>query len=72
VEDIEIPQDVWDEKELPFSARAPARVYEAFAEGKDGGYGTWEDAVERHRLVEEMYTRARDGSTEPVARYTHL
>ncbi|SMQ51627.1 unnamed protein product [Zymoseptoria tritici ST99CH_3D7] len=72
VKNIEVPKDEWDEKELPITARAPARIYEAFADGKEDGYGTWEDAVVRHRLVEEMYARARDGSTEPAARYTHL
>ncbi|KJX95009.1 NAD-P-binding protein [Zymoseptoria brevis] len=72
VEDIDIPKDQWDEMELPITARAPARIYEAFADGKQDGYGIWEDAVVRHRLVEEMYARARDDSTEPAARYTHL
>jgi len=70
VEDVEIPKDVWDEKELPWTARAPARVYEAFADGKEDQYGTWDDALQRHRLVEEMYARSQDGSTERTAQYT--
>lgn len=71
VDGVEIPADSWDDKLLPYSARAPARVYEAFADGRENEYATWEDAVRRHRLVEEMYTRSRDGSTEKKTEY-HL
>ncbi|KAK3052924.1 transcription regulator gal80 [Extremus antarcticus] len=65
VEEVALPRDVFDEEELPWAARGPARVYEAFAESLSGGerrgeiFATWEDAVERHRLVEEMYEKAR-------------
>lgn len=67
LEDINIPQDKWDEKEFSFPARAPARVYEALAGGKEDQYATWEDAVRRHRLIEELYARSNDGSTEKKA-----
>lgn len=70
VEDIKIPRDSWDEKDLPYTARAPARVYEAFADGREDQYATWEDALRRHRLVDEMYARSQDGSTEKTAEYT--
>ncbi|CZT25751.1 related to dehydrogenases and related proteins [Ramularia collo-cygni] len=70
VEEVNIPQDSWDEKKLPFTARAPARVYEAFADGKEHEYATWDDAVQRHRLVEELYDRSKNGSTEKKAEYT--
>lgn len=67
---IEIAKDQWDEKGLPYPARAPARVYEAFADGKVDQYATWEDALQRHRLIEELYRRSQDGSTELKAEYT--
>jgi predicted dehydrogenase len=66
VEDVEMPKDVFDEEELPWPARGPARVYEAFAgsitgkgSASSGIFATWEDAVERHRLIEDMYSKAK-------------
>lgn len=75
-EDVEMPQDEYDKQELPWPARAPARVYDAFAASKSSksgsgeGYATWEDAVERHRLVEEMYERMKHGGDEKAAHYS--
>ena len=75
VEDVALPQDEFDERELPWPARAPARIYEAFAASKDKqaesipAYATWEDAVQRHRLVEEMYERVKNGGAEKAAQY---
>jgi predicted dehydrogenase len=54
VESVPLDTDKWDE--LPFPARNVARVYEAFAEDK-GGYGTWDDSIERHKFVEEVMSR---------------
>jgi predicted dehydrogenase len=66
VEEVAFSRDVFDEEELPWPARGPARVYEAFAARLNGDspstsdvLASWEDAVERHRLVEQMYSKAR-------------
>lgn len=69
VEDIQPPQDEHDDAGLPWPARGPARIYDAFAAGEEGHYPTWEDAVKRHRLVEEMYARVKQGGEERPAKY---
>lgn len=60
-EEVVVENDVWGgEKELPLYARNIARLYEAFADGKgkeDGVLG-FEDAVERHGLIAEVYAKA--------------
>ncbi|KAF2160888.1 hypothetical protein M409DRAFT_70181 [Zasmidium cellare ATCC 36951] len=44
-----------DENEkLPIPSQNVGRLYEAFAEGKKQEYADWEEAVERHRLLEKM------------------
>jgi predicted dehydrogenase len=65
VETVDIKKDFWDDAELPWPARAPARVYEAFAESlkqdkAEGNdlFGTWKDALRRHQLVEDVYSKA--------------
>ena len=65
-EEVPLPKDKFDEEELPVTARAPARVYEAFAESLRSGkgvpsevFGTWEDAVDRHRLIDGWYEKAK-------------
>jgi predicted dehydrogenase len=67
VEEVVIPKDKFDEEELSLAARAPARVYEAFAEslkkddaGPSNLFGTWDDAVERHRLIDRWYEKAKE------------
>ena len=78
VEDIPFPQDVYDEKEFPWPARGPARVYDAFAASQstqssgNSGFATWEDAVKRHRLVEEIYGRNMEGGSLAPARYARI
>jgi predicted dehydrogenase len=52
VEEVTIPTDELDGFGIP--ARNVARVYKGFVEGKINC--TFEDAVERHRLIDEMYT----------------
>lgn len=61
-EDVEVPQDEFDESGLPWPAKGPSRVYEAFAKGESGVYAGWEEAVKRHRLVEELYEINKKGS----------
>jgi len=51
LEDVKIPEDELDELGLP--ARNVARVYKALANGKVNC--TFEDAVERHEFIAELY-----------------
>lgn len=59
VETVEVEKDEFDVpdreegKVWGLPSRNVARVYKAFAEGSDNC--TFEDAVERHALIEEMY-----------------
>jgi len=50
VEEIELPTD--SKEDLPLSGRNVARLYDAFAGG--GEYPTFEDALERHRLIDKI------------------
>ncbi len=65
VEEVMIPKDVFDEEGLPWPARGPARVYEAIAASwqeptvSSDIVASWDDAVRRHQLVEEMYKKAK-------------
>lgn len=68
VEGVELPQSEYDKEDPPWPSRGPARYYDAFAAGKEELYATWEDAVKRHRLIEEMYSRIKEGE-EKKARY---
>jgi predicted dehydrogenase len=72
VEDVELSWPAEYEKDgdaVPWPARGPGRVYDAFAEGRDGDYASWQDAVRRHRLVEEMYQQSKQGGGERQAEY---
>ncbi|KAF2804357.1 NAD-P-binding protein [Mytilinidion resinicola] len=66
VEEITLEQDEWDK--LPGSAPNVARMYEVFADKKTSEYPDWEEAVIRHRLVDELY-RGEEVRTERVAHY---
>lgn len=50
VEEVRFEEDLAD---LPQAARNVGRVYKAFAEGKNNC--SFEDAVEKHRLIAQMY-----------------
>lgn len=50
VEEIKLPEDSKDD--LPLSGRNVARLYDAFA--RRGEYATFEDALERHRLIDKI------------------
>lgn len=64
------PGDEWDQKELPWPGRNVARLYEAFAEeGREHEYADWEEAVVRHRLVDELFRRHEKGSGLLPAQY---
>lgn len=69
IEDLQLPQSEFDKEDPPWPSRGPARVYEAFADGRKVAYADWEDAVRRHQLVEEMYARVKAGGQEKVADY---
>ena len=47
----------WHHHELPPQARNIAALYEAFYQQQGGQYPTFEDAVSRHRQLEEMFDR---------------
>ena len=51
VEEIKIPEDEFDKFGIP--ARNVARVYRGIEQGRSNC--SFEDAVERHRLIDEMY-----------------
>jgi predicted dehydrogenase len=54
VEEIPLPKDEFEGKEgFGFSARNVARVYKALAKGENNA--TFEDAVERHEFIEQLY-----------------
>jgi len=56
VDEIELAEDSED---LPLPARYVARLYDAFANG--GEYPTFEDALERHRLIDKVNRSSEDG-----------
>jgi predicted dehydrogenase len=65
IEEITVDSDKWDK--LPCPAPNVARMYEAFAD-KTTEYPDWEEAVVRHRLVDELYRREEDRA-ERAAQY---
>jgi predicted dehydrogenase len=52
-EDVKIEADEFDTEKFGLPARNVGRLYKAFADGSINC--TFEDAVERHRLIEQMY-----------------
>ena len=50
----------WHHPELPVRARNIAALYEAFGRQQQGQYPTFEDAVSRHRQLEEMFEKFDD------------
>ncbi|CAI6335270.1 unnamed protein product [Periconia digitata] len=63
VEEVVLELDEWSREDgggVPLFARNIARLYEAFAEGKGEGDGVlgFEQAVERHRFIGEVYEKA--------------
>lgn len=71
VETISIDaEDEWDQKEYPWPSRNVARLYEAFAEeGREHEYADWDEAIVRHRLVDELYWREKKDSGLLPAQY---
>ncbi|KAF2837686.1 NAD-binding Rossmann fold oxidoreductase family protein [Patellaria atrata CBS 101060] len=67
VEDIVIDTDVFDT--LPLFSRNVARIYEAFADKRQGEYREWDHAVLRHKMVEELYERERTKEQDQEAKY---
>lgn len=59
----EIEEVKWEPPfpELPGPARNVASMYEAFARGDESKFPTFEEAVLRHRLIEELYTSFEEG-----------
>ncbi|QDS69968.1 hypothetical protein FKW77_002865 [Venturia effusa] len=53
LETVSVDTDEWDE--LPRQARNVARLYEAFRKGKGDGIATFDEAVERHKMLDGMY-----------------
>jgi predicted dehydrogenase len=53
LETVVVEKDEWDE--LPMQAVNVARLYEAFRKGETDGVVTFEEAVRRHELIDEMY-----------------
>ncbi|KAH8680641.1 hypothetical protein BX600DRAFT_444842 [Xylariales sp. PMI_506] len=68
VVDVTPLADEWDA--LPPPAQNTARVYEAFADGKTDGFPDWDLAVRRHKLIDEIYQREKDGKQDQKAVYT--
>ncbi|KAL0255001.1 transcription regulator gal80 [Diplodia seriata] len=63
-------EDEWDQKEYPWPSRNIARLYEAFAEeGREHEYADWDEAIVRHRLIDELYWRQKKGSGLLPAQY---
>jgi len=62
VEEIEVPKDHMTD--LAHPSQNVGRIYEAYAEGKEGGYPDWKVAMRRHKLIEEMWRRsdAKEGA----------
>jgi len=58
VEEVDVEKDEFSE--IPLFGRNVARLYEAFADGKGKGQGVldWEDALNRHQFVDEVYKKA--------------
>lgn len=56
VEELELEWAPWQE-ELPINARSVGAVYEAFADGKDGGYPTFEDALRRYQQLDGFISK---------------
>ncbi|MCJ1463633.1 hypothetical protein MMC07_002241 [Pseudocyphellaria aurata] len=59
----EVDEVKWESPfpELPGAARNVASLYEAFARGDEGGFPSFEDAVLRHRQIEELYASSEEG-----------
>ena len=58
VTQVQLPKDQWDaggENELPGPTRNVARLYEAIERGDWESLCSFEDAVERHRFIDELY-----------------
>lgn len=54
---------------LPLPGRNIGKLYELFAGKDEGAYPTFEDAVRRHRLIDEMEKRADNGTQVRRAEY---
>ncbi|OJD37152.1 oxidoreductase [Diplodia corticola] len=61
--------DGFDQDEYPWPSRNIARLYEAFAEGREHEYADWDEAIVRHRLIDELYWREKKGSGLLPAQY---
>lgn len=60
VEELSVGKDEFSDG--PLFGRNIARLYEAFADGKDSaeqGVLDWEDALRRHQFVDEVYQNAK-------------
>jgi hypothetical protein len=53
-EDMKIEADEFDTEKLGLPVRNVGRLYKAFADGSINC--TFENAVERHRVIEQMYS----------------
>jgi predicted dehydrogenase len=69
IEEILIPQDEWDN--LPLPAQNVARLYEAFADGRTDEFPDWSHAIQRHKMIDEMYSKERAGKQDQKAQYTN-
>jgi predicted dehydrogenase len=61
VEEISVETDEFSKEEVSLYGKNIARLYEAFADGKKGeeeGVLDWQDALERHQFVDEVYRKA--------------
>jgi len=60
LQDVVLNKDEWSGEKFPLYAKNIARLYEAFADGKGKEEGVlgWEDALERHKFVQEIYGKA--------------
>lgn len=68
VETLDAEDEV--EEKYPVTARNVAKLYESFAEeGKEHEYADWDEAVVRHRLLDELYRREKEGSGLLPAQY---
>lgn len=70
VVNVEVPKDDFLDG-LSVPGRNISRLYEAFADGKSG-YPDWNDALKRHRMLDEMERRADSGSQLLGAEYLKL
>jgi len=55
-QDIEVPKDHMTD--LAHPSQNVGRIYDAYAEGKEGSYPDWKVAMKRHELIEEMWRRS--------------